>query len=248
MLLKDQVALITGTATGIGEAIAKLFAENGARLILFDRDGDGNRAVAESIRAAGAWAQEFTGDVRRRAEIVPAVQAALEEFGQIDILINNAGIFPRRPFLDVSEAEWDEMQDINLKSMFHSIQLVLPHMMARRSGRIVNISSVTFHMGVADLTHYVASKGGVVGLTRSLARETGAHNVHVNCITPGAIKTESEARFVSDEQAREFIARQCLQRRLSPLDVARVCLFLSSELSDGMTGQCLNVDAGWVMH
>ena len=128
------------------------------------------------------------------------------------------------------------------------MQLVLPHMIAQRSGRIVNISSVTFHLGMDNLTHYVASKGGVIGLTRSVAREVGPHNVHINCITPGAIKTEAEARVVTDEQAKEFLAHQSLQRRLMPLDVARVCLFLSSELSDGMTGQILNVDAGWVMH
>jgi NAD(P)-dependent dehydrogenase (short-subunit alcohol dehydrogenase family) len=248
MLLKDQVALITGTATGIGESVARLFAEHGARVYLLDRDETGNRAVADSIRAAGGWAQTFACDVRRRTEFDAVVKAAIDQVRQIDILINNAGIFPRHRFLDVTEAEWDEMQDINLKSMFHSTQLVLPHMIARRAGRIVNISSVTFHMGVAGLTPYVASKGGVIGLTRSLAREVGEHNVHVNCITPGAIKTESEARFVSDEQAREFMSRQCLPRRLGPLDVARVCLFLSSELSDGMTGQTLNVDAGWVMH
>jgi 3-oxoacyl-[acyl-carrier protein] reductase len=248
MLLKDNVALITGTATGIGESTARLFAQNGARVFLLDRDGDGNRAVAESIRTAGGWSQAFTGDVRHAAQIAPVAKAAMDQFGQIDILVNNAGIFPRRPFLETTDAEWDEMQDVNLKSMFHSIQLVLPHMIARRSGCIVNISSVTFHMGVAGLVHYVASKGGVIGLTRSLAREAGEHNVHVNCITPGAIQTASEARFVSDEQAREFMSRQCLQRRLGPLDVARVCLFLCSELSDGMTGQCLNVDAGWVMH
>jgi 3-oxoacyl-[acyl-carrier protein] reductase len=247
-MLKDQVALITGAATGIGEATARLFAQQGARVFLLDRDEALNRAVAESIRSSGGWAQAFTGDVRRAAEIAPAVQSAVDQFGQLDILINNAGIYPRARFLELTEKQWDEMQDINLKSMFHSMQLALPHMIARRSGRIVNISSVTFHLGMANLTHYVASKGGVIGLTRSVAREVGEHNVHVNCITPGAIKTAAEARVVTEEQAREFLAHQTLQRRLMPLDVARVCLFLSSELSDGMTGQCLNVDAGWVMH
>ena len=247
-MLKDQIALITGTATGIGEATARLFAQHGARVFLVDRDEAPNRAVAESIRADGGWAKSFGGDVRRRDEIARAVQSAVEEFGRIDILINNAGIYPRARFLEVSEAQWDEMQDINLKSMFHSMQLVLPHMIAQHSGRIVNISSVTFHLGMDNLTHYVASKGGVIGLTRSVAREVGPNNVHVNCITPGAIKTEAEARVVTDEQAKEFLSHQSLQRRLMPLDVARVCLFLSSELSDGMTGQILNVDAGWVMH
>ena len=172
----------------------------------------------------------------------------MDRYGRLDILINNAGIFPRQTFLEMTEAQWDEMQDVNLKSMFHSIKLALPHMVAQRGGKIVNISSVTFHLGVASLTHYVASKGGVIGLTRSLARELGDYNVHVNCVTPGAILTDSEARFVTPEQAREMMSTQCLQRRLLPLDVARVCLFLSSELSDGMTGQCVNVDGGWAMH
>ncbi len=132
--------------------------------------------------------------------------------------------------------------------MFHTLQLVLPHMVKQGSGKVVNISSVTFHLGVALLSHYVASKGGVIGLTRSLAREMGPHNIHLNCITPGAIKTESEARVVTDEQARAMMASQCLERRIMPVDIARVCLFLSSELSDGMTGQTLNVDGGWMMY
>lgn len=248
MLLQDKTALITGAATGIGEAVARLFAEQGARVFLLDLDAEGGKAVAASIRAGGGWAQAFTGDVRHAADIAPVVDAVIQEFGQLDILINNAGIYPRQGFLDMTEEQWDQMHDINLKSMFHSMKLALPHMVARRSGKIVNISSVTFHLGMGLLTHYVASKGGVIGLTRSLAREMGEHNIHINCITPGAIKTVAEARVVTDEQAREMVTHQCLQRRIMPLEVARVCLFLSSELSDAMTGQCLNVDGGWVMY
>jgi 3-oxoacyl-[acyl-carrier protein] reductase len=248
MLLKDKVALVTGAATGIGEAVARLFAGHGARLFLMDRDAPGVEAVAASIGSTGASAQPFAGDVRQTADLARVVEAAVREFGRFDVLINNAGIYPRARFLEITDQQWDEMQDINLKSMFHSMQLALPHMIAQRSGKIVNISSVTFHMGMDTLTHYVASKGGVIGLTRSVAREMGEHNIHVNCITPGAIKTEAEARVVTEEQAKGFLSRQSLQRRLMPLDVARVCLFLSSELSDGMTGQCLNVDAGWVMY
>ena len=248
MLLDSKTALVTGAATGIGEAVARLFASEGARVFLLDRDAALNRSVAEGIRFAGGWAEAFAGDVRHAAEIASVVGTAIEQFGQIDILVNNAGIYPRQSFLGMTEEQWDEMQAVNLKSMFHCLKSVLPHMLERRSGKVVNISSVTFHLGMANMAHYVASKGGVIGLTRSVAREMGEHNIHVNCITPGAIKTESEARFVSDEQAREFLSRQSLQRRLMPLDVARVCLFLSSELSDGMTGQCLNVDAGWMMY
>jgi 3-oxoacyl-[acyl-carrier protein] reductase len=244
VFLRDRVSIITGAAAGIGEATARLFAEQGSHLFLLDRDEKGCRAVADSLPSAFA----FHGDVSRAASFDTVSGAAIERFGRIDILINNAGIYPRQGFLDMTEAQWDEMQDTNLKSMFHSMKAVLPHMVRRGSGKIVNISSVTFHLGMGTLTHYVASKGGVIGLTRSLAREMGPHNIHINCITPGAIKTAAEARVVSEEQAREFVAHQSLQRRIMPLDVARVCLFLSCGLSDGMTGQTLNVDGGWVMH
>jgi 3-oxoacyl-[acyl-carrier protein] reductase len=247
-MLKDRVTLISGAATGIGEAIARLFAGHGAHIYLLDRDHDGCRRVAESIVAAGGSAVAFGGDVRYSAEIAPWVEGAIGKFGRIDVLINNAGIYPRQAFLGMSEAQWDEMQDVNLKSMFHTLQAVLPHMVKQRAGKVVNISSVTFHLGMALMSHYIASKGGVIGLTRSLAREMGGHDIHINCITPGAIKTEAEAKVVTDEQARAMVASQCLQRRIMPLDIARVCLFLSSELSDGMTGQTLNVDGGWMMY
>jgi 3-oxoacyl-[acyl-carrier protein] reductase len=244
MLLQNKTAIVTGAATGIGEAVARLFGEHGAHLLLMDRDAAGCQAVAESLSSASA----FPGDVRNAADFARLAAAGIERYGRIDILINNAGIYPRQTFLDMSESQWDEMQDINLKSMFHAMKTVLPHMVKQRAGKVVNISSVTFHLGMATLSHYVASKGGVIGLTRSLAREMGPYDIHINCITPGAIKTAAEASVVTDEQAAQFLASQSLQRRIMPLDVARVCLFLSCELSDGMTGQVLNVDGGWVMH
>jgi 3-oxoacyl-[acyl-carrier protein] reductase len=248
MLLTDRVALITGAATGIGEAIARLFACEGARVFLLDRDGAGCQTVAESIANLGGFAKPFEADVRNRPQIAAAVEAAIAQFGRIDTLVNNAGIFPRQPFLDMTEAQWDEMQDVNVKSMFHTLQLVLPHMIRQRAGKVVNVSSITFFLGVAGMSHYITSKGGVIGLTRSLAREVGPHNININCIAPGAIQTQTEKNFVSEEQARQYVAQQCFDRRITPLDVARVSLFLSSELSDAMTGQCLLVDGGWYTH
>ena len=248
MLLKGKVALITGSAVGIGNEVARLFAEHGASLILIDRDQVRNRATADELERSGAAVRAIGLDLRDGAAIRAVVSDALQAIGPIDVLINNAGIYPRRPFLETSEQEWDEMQAINLKSMFHLAQAVLPSMIARRAGKIVNISSVTFHVGVANLVHYVASKGGVIGLTRSLAREMGEHNVHINCITPGAILVEAEKQFVTEEQVQVFLSEQSLKRRILPIDIARACLFLGTELSDGMTGQTLNVDGGWVMH
>ncbi len=247
-LLENKVAFITGAAAGIGEGTAHLFAEHGAHVFLLDLNQEGAARVASVIRDTGGSAFAFGCDVRRSDSIRPAVESALEKFGRIDVLINNAGIYPRRLFLEMTEAEWDEMFDTNLKGIFRVTKLVAPHMVERRSGKIVNISSVTFFKGLPRMSHYIATKGGIIGLSRSLAREMGPHGVYVNCITPGAIEVEHEKLVATPEQMAAIVAQQCFERRLQPLDVARVCLFLSSELSDGMTGQVVNVDAGVIMH
>ena len=187
-------------------------------------------------------------DVTDRPSVDAAVESARRSFGRVDVLVNNAGIYPRRRFVEMSEQDWDRMHDVNLKGVFHCIQAVVPQMLAQGSGKIVNISSVTFHLGTPDLSHYVATKGGVIGLTRSLAREFGERNVHINCITPGGIYTEAEKNFVNAQQVAGFLDHQSLKRRIVPLDIARAALFLATELSDGMTGQTLNVDGGWAMY
>lgn len=247
-MLHEKIAIITGAAAGIGEATALYFAESGARVVALDRDEQGIQQVAARIEAAGGQALAVNADVSNRSELSAAVDAALARFGRIDILINNAGIYPRKAFLEITEAEWDRMHDINLKGTFHMTQLVAAHMVRQGHGKIVNISSVTFFMGAKLLSHYVAAKGGVIGLTRVLAKELGEHNIHVNCITPGAIQTDSEKFFVTEEQSQEFIALQSLKRRLQPVEIAKVCAFLASPMSDAMTGQTLNVDAGWILY
>jgi 3-oxoacyl-[acyl-carrier protein] reductase len=247
-LLADKVAIVTGGAAGIGEAVCRLFGQLGARVLLLDKDREPAEKVAAEIRAAGASCASAVADVRDPAALAKAVSLTVETYGRVDCLINNAGAYPRRRFVEMTEAEWDDMQNVNLKSMFHMTKLVAPLMIERKQGWIVNISSITFFIGLQPLAHYVAAKGGVIGFTRSLARELGGEGIHVNCITPGAIKTESEKNFVSEEAANEVIPLQSLRRRILPVDIARVCAFLCSPLSDAMTGQTLNVDGGWVMY
>ncbi len=247
-LLKDKVAIITGAAAGIGAGVAQLFSEQGAHVFISDIDEAGIKRKASALQSSGGSVFPMTADVRSRNAMAAVVQDALSRFGRIDVLINNAGIYPRQPFLDMTESEWDTIQDTNLKSVFHCTQLVLPHMIKRRGGSIVNISSVTFFLGMKNLTHYLATKGGIIGVTRGLAREVGEYNVRVNCITPGAIETEGELAVATRERADSIIELQSLKRRMLPLDIARVCLFLSTDLSSAMTGQTLNVDGGWVMY
>jgi 3-oxoacyl-[acyl-carrier protein] reductase len=247
-LMKDKVAIVTGAAAGIGAGVSELFVENGAHVFLTDLDGPRITEAAAALQAKGGSAFGFEADASSRRAMNKVVEAALARFGRIDVLINNAGIYPRQPFLEMTEEQWDTMHNINLKSVFHCTKLVMPYMVKQGAGAIVNISSVTFFTGLQNLTHYVASKGAIIGFTRALAREMGVHNVRVNCITPGAIETEGEKKLMTKEVADAAIELQSLKRRITPLDLARVCLFLSSELSDAMTGQILNVDGGWIMY
>ncbi len=246
--IKDKVAIVTGAAAGIGAGVARLFSAEGAHVFLADVDGAGVTRLAAELEAEGGSAFAFQANAQDRGAMATVVDDAMNRFQRVDILINNAGVYPRQPFLEMTEEQWDSMQDVNLKSVFHCTQLVMPHMIRQRSGAVVNISSVTFFTGLAPLTHYIASKGAIIGFTRALAREMGEHNVRVNCITPGAIETEGERKLMSRQEADAVLALQSLKRRITPLDLARVCLFLSSELGDAMTGQTLNVDGGWVMH
>lgn len=247
MLLKDRVALITGAASGIGAGVAKLFAAEGAAVFAMDVNRAGVEERAREICESGGSAFAFEADVRSEDMLRKVVEGAVSRFGRIDAVVNNAGIYPRQSFIGMTPQQWDDMFEVNLKGMFHLCQAALPHMIARRSGKIVNIGSVTFFFGARNLSHYVASKGGVIGFTRSLAREMGEYNIHVNCITPGAVETEGEKSLNPPQAVIESIVeQQSLKRRIVPLDIARACLFLSSELSDGITGQTLNVDGGWI--
>ena len=248
MLMRDKTALVTGAAAGVGESIARLFAEEGASVWLLDRDATRLRAVLEDLLRGGASASMCVADLSDAAQVQSAIDSIHKKIASLDVLVNNVGIYPRRPFLEMTEQEWTHVLDVNLNTAYRCTRLVLPRMVERRAGKVINISSGTFHSGLKNLSHYISSKGALVGFTRALAREVGDYNVHVNCITPGAIQGEGEARHATPEQASVVLQYQCLQRRLTAIDIARACVFLATQWSDGMTGQTLNVDGGWVMY
>jgi 3-oxoacyl-[acyl-carrier protein] reductase len=246
--MKGKTALVTGAANGIGAEIARLFSEQGARIWLLDKDEKQLESMTHSLKQQGAQADMCVADLTNPREIEAAISQIHKQINGLDVLVNNAGIYPRRQFLEMEEPDWLNVLDVNLNGAYRCTRLVVPQMVQRRKGKVIHISSVTFHWGLKHLTHYIAAKGGLVGFTRALARELGEFNIHGNCITPGAILTDKEAQTVTPDQAAATVGLQSLQRRIVPLDIARVCVFLGTEWSDGMTGQTLNVDGGWVMH
>jgi 3-oxoacyl-[acyl-carrier protein] reductase len=249
MLLKDKIVLVTGAARGIGETTARVFCEEGAAVVLNDINEERLRLHTDGLAAAGHKVLAAPFDVCDRPQVRAAVEDVIARFGRIDILVNNAGAYPRRNFLEMSDEDWDQIVNLNLNGTYNCSRAVAPHMVAQGGGAIVNTSSVTFFLGMANLTHYVAAKGGIIGFTRSLARDLGQHGIRVNCITPGAVLTETEKDFGNPEETlAKTLEIQSIKRRIVPEDIARVAVFLSSEYAGGMTGQTLNVDGGWVMY
>jgi NAD(P)-dependent dehydrogenase (short-subunit alcohol dehydrogenase family) len=249
MLLEGKTAMVTGAAQGIGEFIARAFRAEGARVALCDIDEARLSKTAASLGGSHGAVSPHPLDVTNREQVRSVVASIHDEFGKIEILVNNAGAYPRMPFLEMTDSEWDRIIDLNLNGTYNCTRAVAPLMAAHADGAIVNISSVTYFLGMAHLTHYVAAKGGIIGFTRTLARDLGEHNIRVNCISPGAVATESERQFGAPEEiGKVVLPLQSLKRRIMPDDIARVAVFLASSYAAGMTGQTLNVDGGWVMY
>lgn len=243
---KGRSALITGGAGGLGSVAARAFADAGARVLIFDTN---EKAAERLIASCPERSVEFVRQDLADLEATAARAAELSGRVGIDILVNNAAIYPSKPFADFSTQEYEAVQRVNAAAAFALCQAVLPGMMARRWGRIVNISSITFFGGWGNLAPYVISKGALIGLTRAVAREYGSFGVTANAVCPGAFPTEAE-RIQGDAQAyTNFVLdHQAVKRRGSPDDFAAAVMFLSSEESGFVTGQSINVDGGWFMN
>jgi 3-oxoacyl-[acyl-carrier protein] reductase len=245
-ILSGKTALVTGGGRGIGKAIVLELASQGADVVVSDIDADIAEKTAAEAAALGVRAAAVKADVSRAEDAEAMVKATIEKMGRIDILVNNAGVTRDNLLMRMDEKDWDLVLLVNLKGAFLCTRAVSRPMMKQRSGKIVNIASVVGLMGNAGQANYAASKAGLIGLTKSVARELASRNVQANAVAPGYIETEMTAHLPA-EAKEAFLSQVPMKRPGSPQDVARVVAFLASPASDYITGQVIPVDGGMVM-
>ncbi len=246
MKLAEKVAIVTGGARGIGKAISMKLAENGAAIAIVDINEEVAQDTADEMTKAGYNAKAYKANVVSPDDVADMVKAVIADFGKIDILVNNAGITRDGLMMRMSEQDWNLVIDINLKGTFNCTKAVIRPMMKARSGKIVNIASIVGVMGNVGQANYCASKAGVIGMTKSNAKEFASRGIYVNAVAPGYIETEMT--HVLSEEAREwFMDNIPLKKAGKPEDVANVVTFLASPDSDYVTGQTINICGGMVM-
>lgn len=249
MLLSGRTAVISGAAgpRGIGLATARLLAAHGARVAILDLDGAAADAAADEL---GAKHLGVACDVTDRASCERAGRQALDAFGQVDVLINNAGVTQAVKLMEIGEADWNQIMDVNLKGALHLSQALIPHMRERRRGSIACMSSVSAQRGggIFGGPHYSAAKAGVLGLAKAMARELGPDGIRVNCVTPGLIQTDITGDRLTEAMKAEIVRGIPLGRLGTPADVAGIFLFLASDLSAYVTGAVIDVNGGMLIH
>jgi 3-oxoacyl-[acyl-carrier protein] reductase len=243
-LLEGKTALVTGANRGIGKAIALKFAGHGAHIAFSDIEyNDSSKALEEEIRSLGVTAKGYASDAGSFAGADQLITQVVAEFGRLDILVNNAGITRDTLLMRMTEQDWDRVIEVNLKSVFNLTKAVQKQMLGQRAGSIINMSSVVGMDGNFGQSNYAASKAGIIGFTKSVAKEVGSRNIRVNAIAPGYIETEMTSN-IPEEHRKAWIEKIPMKRGGKPDDVANVALFLASDLSSYITGQVIPVCGG----
>jgi len=250
MDLKGKVALITGARRGMGRTHALKLAKAGAKVVVADISLEDCQKVVDEIKKGKGEALAVKCDVTKKGEVDEMVKKTVEKFGKVDILVNNAGICQFKPFLELTEEEWDRTLDINLKGYFLCAQAAVKEMAKKKSGVIINIASVAMGqqgVGMPNIAHYCASKGGIVGMTEALAVELAPYNIRVNAISPGMIETPMIDPVKQDPKTMEaMLARVPMHRVGKPEEVSNLVLFLASDKSSYITGSTVVIDGGWL--
>ena len=245
--LSGRVALVTGASRGIGEGMALALAGAGADLALVARTREALEAVAARVREMGRRALVVPADVSAVAEIQRMVDRVVGEYGRIDVLVNAAGVQRRKPILEVTEEDWEFVTSINLKAVYFCSQAVARQMIQQGKGKIINIASLTSSIGIANVSIYSATKGGVLSLTRTMAKEWSRHGINVNAIGPGYFHTELTRRLYDDPVLHQWVVDRTPMGRWGEIgDLLGTTVFLASDASDFITGELINVDGGWL--
>lgn len=247
MIKINKTVLITGASRGIGNSIARVFADNNYNVIINYLNSEISALDLEaSLKEEGKNALAFKADVRNREEVDEMVQRAVMEFGSVDVLINNAGISQQKLFTEITKADWDDMLDVHINGTYNLCQSVLPYMLEKKQGKIINISSIWGLVGASCEVHYSTAKAAMIGFTKALAKELGPSNIQVNCIAPGIIDTDMNS-FLNEDEAKDLIDQTPLMKFGKPEDIAYAALYFASQKADFITGQVLSPNGGFVI-
>ncbi len=249
MKLKDKVALVTGSSRGVGKSIALAFAKEGAKVMVnYTSNEKAANEVLETIQKMGGQAKVFKADVAKKAEAQALVQATVDAFGGLDILVNNAGFTRPAMMLKMTEEQWDAVVNIHLKGAWLCAQAAAPHMIAKNGGKIINVTSVAGMVGTVGQINYSAAKGGVISMTKSMARELARNNICANVISLGIVPTDMSEKITTDEKLKEIYMNRILLKRFGETDeLTPAFVFLASDDANYITGQLLAVDGGYGM-